>query len=559
MKRKDYLVAALLMTGLYTSSCSKGDEMEISAQPGSPIAFGVASVNPSTRTIYEDRLQINWVKGDWIGICSPSENVLASEGLVKKEANYQVDLVNADGHLHHATLNPVEENKFLKWGNDLEKKAVFYGAYPAERVREYPKENNETFSMEYYTNQCCTISSCVNGIYLTQPNMKNAYMMAKNELQPIGDHVLLAFDPIMTTLDMKVTAGHYEVGTGIIQPVTITGISVIMPKKISSVNLNYQITDLTNGIISSSRGHLTNNVQNGKESIFIGIKNEDKNYVDLFEGESINLMAFLPPIPDLKDVIIKVHAVGNLDFKIQTPKDRVLPQQSKIDITLPDISPDSIKSNNWISQLDDNTLLKNMSIPAYVCTGNKTEESIKKLFEKGVRAFDIGEYVSSKLLGKDIIDEQIVNSISEMIKGTNEFVIVWVNSNVTRPDGWIDFPTNIQGARNNVIILEKHKGVLISRNKFTNIGDSKEQFSFKTISKENQFTLDNNSSWDAQFIDTETSNKAIYDKLVNSEEQSICTGIVTIPHVGIQFDSSYGDLLLQAIIDSNFKCRKSSN
>ena len=123
-------------------------------------------------------------------------------------------------------------------------------------------------------------------------------MMAKNELTPIGDHVLMAFDPIMTTPDITITAGSYEVGTGIIQPVTVTGVSIIMPKKLNSTDLNYKITGLTNGTFTTPRGELQD-IADGQESVFIQIDNDGKKYVDLYEGESINLMAFLPPIPQL--------------------------------------------------------------------------------------------------------------------------------------------------------------------------------------------------------------------------------------------------------------------
>ena len=377
-KKNGLLTAALLATVLFMGGCSSEDsEMGTPAQPGSPILFSVADVQPRTRTIYEDRLQINWVENDEIGICSPSDNVLPSVEGESKNATYKVTALNADGHLHHAEIEASVQGICLKWGDDLNTPAVFYGAYPAERIVTYPDENNAVFSMEYYTNQECEVYSSENGVYLTKPDMKNAYMVAKNELTPIGDHVLLSFDPIMTTPDITITAGSYEVGTGIIQPVTVTGVSVIMPKKLSSSDLNYKITSVTNGNITAPRGELQD-IADGQESVFIQIDNNGKKYIDLYEGESINLMAFLPPIPKLTGAKIRVHTLGSTDF-VKTVTDE-LKAQSRITIKLPDITPETTKPNNWISKLDDNTSLKSMSIPAYVCVVVMKHRMILKSF-----------------------------------------------------------------------------------------------------------------------------------------------------------------------------------
>ena len=64
-KKNGLLTAALLATVLFMGGCSSEDsEMGTPAQPGSPILFSVADVQPQTRTVYEDRLQINWVEND---------------------------------------------------------------------------------------------------------------------------------------------------------------------------------------------------------------------------------------------------------------------------------------------------------------------------------------------------------------------------------------------------------------------------------------------------------------------------------------------------------------
>lgn len=560
-KKNGLLTAALLATVLFMGGCSSEDsEMGTPAQPGSPILFSVADVQPQIRTVYEDRLQINWVENDEIGICSLSDNVLPSVEGEPKRATYKVTMLNADNHPNHAEIEAFEERTYLKWGNDLTTPAVFYGAYPAERIVTYPKEHSVVFSMQYYTNQECEVYSSENGVYLTKPDMKNAYMMAKNELTPIGDHVLLAFDPIMTTPDITITAGSYEVGTGIIQPITVTGVSVIMPKKLSSSDLNYKITDVTNGNITALRGELQD-IADGQESVFIQIDNNGKKYIDLYEGESINLMAFLPPIPQLTGAKIRVHTLGSTDF-VKTVEDE-LQAQSRITIKLPDITPETTKPNNWMSKLDDNTPLKSMSIPAYVCqenTGNELQK-IEDLFRKGVRAFDADVFASTSgiISKKKTIDSDFIDKINNLFldeKNQGEFVIVWVENdgNLDIPTNWSDFHDKIADVRKKVIILEKHyKGAIIwNSDKFSDAGKDNELFLHSTLDNAIDFKV-NNTNWTAQFISNENLNKDVYNTIVSSKLQTGCTGIVTIPNAGITFDDTYGDLLLQAIIDCNFK------
>lgn len=565
MKRRQYLYHVLCSAILFLGSCSDSEDLGMMpANPGDAIRFSAAI--PQTRTHYSGRLQINWVENDEIGICSPSDNVLPFVEGGPKNATYKVTALNADGHPHHAEIKPSEEKNYLKWGDNLTTPAVFYGAYPAERIVTYPKDNSGVFSMEYYTNQECEVYSFENGVYLTKPDMKNAYMMAKNELTPIGDHVLLSFDPIMTTPDITITAGSYEVGTGIIQPVTVTGVSVIMPKKLSSPDLNYNITSVTNGNITAPRGELQD-IADGQESVFIQIDNGGKKYVDLYEGESINLMAFLPPIPHLTGAKIRVHTLGSTDFVKTVEKE--LQAQSRITIKLPDITPETTKPNNWMSKLDDNTSLKSMSIPAYVCKGNETSGDIEELLKKGVRAFDAEEFAFIDIVTKKINTEfvTVINNFLENKENSNEFVIVWVDNTdllvggIERPNGWIDFPDKITNAKGKVVFLEKH-GI---GDKMTNINNTTEDL-FGYASKKNaiDFFLSDD-EWQAQIIDTDQDgnpiveyNTAIYNQIVKYKEQSGCTGIVTIPGAEKSFDSSYGDLLLQAVIDCNFKLRRNS-
>lgn len=572
LKNEAMLLASLIAMGMLTGSCSDENGMAIPAQPGEAIQFGVTDVKPMTRTVYEDSVTIDWLKGDKIGICSTSGNVTHSSD-VKKEAVYKIDSVDADGHKGHASISPAVDGQYLKWGENLNTPATFYGAYPAERIESYPTDISEEFQMKYHTSQVCKVVSKENGVYQTAPDMKNAYMVAKNVLNPTGDHVLLAFDPIMTTPEITITAGNYEVGTGIIQPVTVTGVSVIMPSGLNSRTLNYRIPNVTfnNPAKPPHGGLVPNDVADGAQSIFVQIDNDGRKYVDLFEGESITLTAFLPPISDLSRAKIRVHTLGAANY-VLTIKDN-LKSQSKIRIKLPDITPETVRPNNWISLLADKTPLKSMSIPAYVCNGEETETDFQELLQKGVRAFKL---TGDRMVGQNpfshyYVKEEICKYFNRFLgENSHELVVLWAEDNLQDSNktgskflddhlfDWASLSPNVGSLRGKVVLMQEWKSVINGRAGMYSIQTDRNksekickftQYDAKSIENFNV----NSPDWTAQFYSDQALNKGIYKKIVDFTEQNGCTGIVTIPNAGATLDDSYGDLLLQSIIDCNFR------
>lgn len=562
LKNEAMLLASLIAMGMLTGSCSDENGMAIPAQPGEAIQFGVTDVKPMTRTVYEDSVTINWLKGDEIGICSTSDNVVHYIDGNENHAKYKVDSVDADGHKGHASISPAVDGQYLKWGENLNTPATFYGAYPAERIESYPTDISGEFKMQYHTSQVCKVVSKENGVYQTAPDMKNAYMVAKNVLNPTGDHVLLAFDPIMTTPEITITAGSYEVGTGIIQPVTVTGVSVIMPSGLNSRTLNYRIPNVTfnNPAKPPHGGLVPNDVEVGAQSIFVQIDNDGRKYVDLFEGESITLTAFLPPISDLSGAKIRVHTLGAANY-VLTINDN-LKSQSKIRIKLPDITPETVRPNKWISLLSPKTKFGSMSIPAYVCEDADTPEKLTELLKKGVRAFKLSDDMvdKEKYLFKYFIKKNICEIFEEFLRENNqEFVILWYPSqgiglekdnfcrNLTNWKDLTSYETEIKDFRGKTIVMRQGQSDLWSM-----VENSTVICNYSTISSDNQFNV-NSPNWKAQFYSDQALNKGIYKKIVDFTEQNGCTGIVTIPNAGATLDDSYGDFLLQSIIDCNFR------
>lgn len=564
LKNYGLLLVSLVVTGILTGSCSDEHETGTTVQPGTAIQFGVTDIKPLKRTVYEDFLKINWVKGDSIRICSTSENVAHNIVGNEKNAVYKIDNLDADGHQGHATIVPSESDQFLKWTGDLNAESTFYGAYPEARVEANPSLGNEVFCMEYHTSQVCKVVSSNDGKYQTAPDMKNAYMVAKNTLLPIGEHVLLAFDPIMTTPEITVTAGSYEVGTGIIQPVTVTGVSIIMPRGLNSKTLNYHISQVTNNISMAPHGYLdeVNDVEKGEQSIFVQIDNNGKKYIDLFEGESISLTAFLPPISKLEGAKIRVHTLGATNFVKSIEGE--LQRQSKISIKLPNIKPDSEVPNNWISCLANQTLLKSMSIPAYVCEGKETPENLTTLLGKGVRAFKLSDKMLGGYLGSKYILQNFRQSFNDFLTANpREFLILWSTSNLKKElssengyqTNWTSLPespSTIESLRGRAVVLLQDDWW--GKTYLWNL-DKKKICEYGTVGDDLKSFLMMNDSWKVQAHTNAGNNAGIYDIVLKYGEQTGCTGIVTIPNAGVMYDKTYGDLLLQAIIDCNFRFR----
>ena len=586
-KKYHYLLApaVLLMAGVTVSGCSDRDEAapQVTAKAGEPILFGIA--DPQSRTHYtEDKYQIDWDIYDKIGIYS--DKAVPGSGLGgKKFAYYMINQVFPDTdpvHDYHGAIVPVANKDVveitesgeapsltgdnageygLMWGDKdtFSEEYTFYGAYPACRITKSPADETGYFTMEYHTNQTVTVESVSNGVYTTKPDMLNAYMMAEKEILPTEDHVLLDFDPIMTTLDIHITAGGYELGTGIINPVTITGVSVMMPGALTNQAVKYKVADGTTGELL----RLSDVDASKKESVFVGIDNYGKRYVDLFEGESISLLAFLPPMDMKNGVKIRVHAVGALNFEVTVNEEMI--KQSRIDIQLPDVKPSSemtpeqaaLQTNNWITQLDGNIQLAQLSIPEYDCDGSEDDTKILALLNAGVRAFDITDNKNNINVFNTFINEN-----------QGEFIITLVDGLNNTPSGLNKSDVELNANNWQGTMIESLRGKIISFEwyRFSNnyvqadksAIPSNYLFEFEKYNKDTDFL--SNTKWNLWYISSKDDyvlNQSIYNQIANEQiRQSGCTGMLMVPcadETRLNGQYTYSDLLIQAIIDCNYK------
>lgn len=590
----------LLFAGLSLLGCTDEDDNYASVHPGNAIQFSVERI--ATRTHYEDKYEengivfypIDWDAEDRIFISSA--NAYPGKSIPgQQHAIYSV--TPTDDALYHGSITAIDpssgskdEAYGLHWGmgEDFDKSYTFYGAYPAQRVKGYSNSMDDmtsgTLTMQYYTNQVCKITSVENGQYESEPDMMNAYMLAKKTLlSPTADHILLDFKPIMTTLDIHITAGNYEVATGIIQPVTITGVSIITPGELTGKELqcNTQAfdgdgTNLLSNFNSSSQS---------KECVFVGIDNALKSSneksigcVDLFEGESLHLMAFLPPFENVSDgTQIKIHAVGGLSFEFTLKKGQnYFEAQKRIDVQLPDVSPVTTKANDWISQLNDDKLLRTLSIPGYECKEGD-DSRLSDLLNMGIRAFDMDAFASENGSWGNHYEfpESVTQSLKTFIStNPNEFVIIWIHNSALNlrlneyldekfPKQWVSPESmeklTIAEAANTPIIVVKKNTSHTYYGEFN--PESEHPLSLSrtvlfTMSDFTNETLDLSEEWGVHPINDVAMNKSIYEQITSSDKQEGFTGIIMVHNAGeIYADDTYtySDLLIQSIIDCNFK------
>ena len=590
----------LLFAGLSLLGCADEDDNYASVHPGNAIQFSVERI--ATRTHYEDKYEengivfypIDWDAEDRIFISSadayPGNSIPGQQ-----HAIYSV--APADDASYHGSITAIDPSSGygdevygLHWGTgeNFNKSYTFYGAYPAQRVKGYPNKVEDmtsgTLTMQYYTNQVCKITSVENGQYESEPDMMNAYMLAKKTLlSPTADHILLDFKPIMTTLDIHITAGNYEVATGIIQPVTITGVSIITPGELTGKELqcNTQAFDGDETTLLSN----FNSSSPSKECVFVGIDNALKSSneksigcVDLFEDESLHLMAFLPPFENVRDgTQIKIHAVGGLSFEFTLKEGQnYFEAQKRIDVQLPDVSPLTTKTNNWISQLNDSKLLKTLSIPGYECKEGD-DSRLSDLLNMGIRAFDMDAFASKKgRFGNQYeFPESVTQSLKTFISASpDEFVIIWIHnaSDNLRLDEYLDenFPnqwvspesmknlTITEAANTPIIVVKKNTSYTYSGefNQESEHPLSLSKTVLFTMSDFTNGTLDLSEEWGVHPINDVAMNKSIYEQITSSDKQEGFTGIIMVHNAGeIYADDTYtySDLLIQSIIDCNFK------
>ena len=397
----NWTLFSMLCAGAMLTGCSDDEGGTARPAAGTPISFSLTS--SGTRTTYDDTnpYQINWVNGDQIKIfCAEAENA--------KSALYNVTPASTtakDGTIAAAGSD------VLKWGGDTETHH-FYATYPGA-ANGVKVDANGIATFPINRNQKCTVTTTdgYTADVVAKPDMNNANMVAYTATAPTDNAVSLLFKPLMTTLEIVVKGPATSINSS---NARVTGVSIVSTIQTTSSetgdNFKY---DIAKGTISGSAG--TGTPTTKSETTFISLvdANGNASYVDLAYGHTLTLTAFLPPMSEAqaaamkRQVKVRVHITGNVELtaSIKTndaSSDSWTTQfkpSAKKKITLPAIPSTSTVGNNWITPLDDNIYVSQISIPGThdAATGDgttfrlgKTQElTLDQQFEIGIRAFDL--------------------------------------------------------------------------------------------------------------------------------------------------------------------------
>lgn len=398
-----YLLTLALFAGV-VSSCVDEDingDKDVNVKG---IKFGLSSQR--TKTVYDgtDPYQINWVNGDQIKIfCAEAESA--------KSALYNVTPASTakDGTIANAGSD------VLQWGGDG-LTHNFYAIYPGNASGLEVDENGiATFTINH--NQKCTVTT-TNGYdadVVAKPDMKNALMAAYTATKPTDATVGLTFKPIMTTLEIVVQGPASNINSS---NARVTGISIAATMTTNSS------ADAATFKYDIKKSAITGEAGSGKETTktettFVSLVDDKGNasYVDLANGHTLTLTVFMPPMSETqaaqlkRQMKIRVHITGNAELtaSVKTNTDtnpwttQIAPSTKK-KITLPAIpSGQQSSGNNWITPLDGNIYVSQMSIPGShdAATGDGAadivggmfsvtqEKTLQQQWDLGVRCFDL--------------------------------------------------------------------------------------------------------------------------------------------------------------------------
>lgn len=443
-------IQPLLMAVVALCSCSDEDLGGFSGiKTGEVIDFGVSAVK--TRANYTDEIdskQVQWEAGDEVRIYYVYTNTTGN--VEKTYADYIVTPVEKNEEL--GSLVAKDANNQLKWAEGSGHK--FYAVYPADNEITIDEKGVATFPIN--RDQECTIrdkkSTESAYTYVAEPDDKNIYLVASATAGPQSGSVWLDFTPIMTTINVVVKGPQNLTSAGTpddnstADPIVVTGVSIISTiTSNSNADKSTFMYDIKNNkITGSATGSGTATEQT--ETTFVSIVNSDGlNAITLNQGNTLALTAFLPPMAAetakelQRQVQIRVHTTGG--NKTMTLADATaLAPSCKGAIELPSMYT-PITGSNWITPLDDDIYVSQLSIPGthdsgtYYCegflgstSGRCQQLTIPEQLKMGIRFFDIRPtgsdlHIAHGLYGcyKDEKESELL-LLSDVYKYFNEFL-----------------------------------------------------------------------------------------------------------------------------------------
>lgn len=458
--------------GGVTNPVQTGDEITFGSSLPEDIQsktiYGQPGANPRTFPVY-------WADGDEIAIYCPQASMPAS-----KLARYRISAPTTEPYSSTATAVTRIGDAGLQWGSDADLHK-FYAFYPSSSVK--GTESTGFFDLEipvnqdvkkYYQDKYGNWQADVN----TELALMYAYRGQKKSNTEVGTNIDLRFKPLSTILEIVVQGPAN--GT---EALTLTNINVettdgtpivgqFHAQIATGSNTDEADTDGSSVTFSSKDGDkVVNNLSiecSWKEG------NETK-FVTLGQGQKLYVKAFMLPTKevDSKNIKITVSTTKGAVHKTLVAADGssfIIAPQKVNRVTLPALET-SFDNAYWMSSLDPNIYLTELSIPGSKMTVETTENgasevyqatTIEQQYKDGVRAFILqterykplwgDAYIRLARIGAKLTE--VLNDISSYLidsknNGKNEFAFVLI----TYQDGdgsekaWMDL---LQTTINNI-------------------------------------------------------------------------------------------------------------
>lgn len=451
---KKYILSLLAVT-IVVCSCSKDNTEGAGVDDGNNyINFGLAD---GSRAEYSDSdaWQVVWEENDPIRIYSADAKSTSQSS--NADAPYTITGVSAN----KGSITKVNANA-LQWG-DAET-YDFYAFYPdlPARLESYD-HSTKRVTIDFNSNQICKLGALEGTNYTTTLEEEAIVMVGSAENVEKGKDVYLKFMPIMTTLDIKVK-GQANTST------IITGVSIIT----KFAGENYINSDGSFVYDIDDKKVVPVGNTDNTQTIFVALDKE----VAISGNQTLTITALIPPVELNGDnTTIQVHSTaattdtsadgtaGVSSLKLPV----TIPGGHKKVLNLPNLP--SPVSNNWMTPLDNDILVSQLSIPgthdaaasstsmnmamhtglgdlvarlaqAVIGEVGLTQAiSLEEQWEMGIRAFDFrpaysnrsdltglviwhGLVVCTDSDGNAVTLDGAVNTLLDKMSGTEEFAVI---------------------------------------------------------------------------------------------------------------------------------------
>lgn len=412
MKLKWYLNLSLFSAMALTvmNGCTEEEfaQQDNNIPKGNGIVFGANASyagNPQSRTEYGDYVTdettgkkvsqvIEWLKTDHVDIYSPtSPNQNKVEYGITNVNNSQAYLLALGDGLQWDRTSSTQD---------------FYAIYPSKEsmsntaVKNVVSFENGVLKGYIPVNQQHTITKGGETGWTAKPNMDYLYMAAVQKGYPVpasdaqDDGVSLHFVPLTTTLELTIKGPTQA-------PIASINVFANDDDNIAG----YFSCDLTQaGTTTTDNDSLTCNYESSatvRNMITISGYYDDggtQKPLELADGESITFNVFLLPHTALDNISIRIAGFNTASKTMELPNVTLHPHQKTcVTVSAPKISSGEV--NNWITGMNNNVLVSQLSIPGTAnsfsdeYTGTDAEyykaqtASFEEQWNAGIRCFEL--------------------------------------------------------------------------------------------------------------------------------------------------------------------------